>query len=135
MSAVMHKVGAFAARRAPWVVAAWVVIAIALVVIANSAGRPENDNVTLPGTGSQAATDLLAVQILPGADGARFDVELQSIDSQRGKLLSDQSATFSMSTATNVRNVPLQMQSGLIDGDLAAPGMQMAYWFLSPAIE
>ena len=32
MSALMHKVGGFAARRAPWVVAAWIVIAIGLVV-------------------------------------------------------------------------------------------------------
>ncbi len=70
MSAVMHKVGAFAARRAPWVVAAWVVIAIALVVIANSAGRPENDNVTLPGTGSQSATDLLDKYLPEQANGS-----------------------------------------------------------------
>jgi RND superfamily putative drug exporter len=70
MSAVMHKVGAFAARRAPWVLAAWVVIAIAVVVIANSAGRPENDNVTLPGTGSQAATDLLNKYLPEQANGS-----------------------------------------------------------------
>lgn len=48
MSALMHKVGGFAARRAPWVVAAWIVIAIGLVVVANSVGRPEIDNTTLP---------------------------------------------------------------------------------------
>jgi putative drug exporter of the RND superfamily len=70
MSAVMHKVGAFAARRAPWVLAAWIVIAIALVVIANSAGRPENDNVTLPGTGSQSATDLLNKYLPEQANGS-----------------------------------------------------------------
>jgi len=66
----MHKIGAFAARRAPWVVAAWAVIAIALVVIANSTGRPENDNVTLPGTGSQSATDLLAKYMPEQANGS-----------------------------------------------------------------
>ena len=70
MSALMHRIGAFAARRAPWVLAAWVVIAIALVVIANSAGRPENDNVTLPGTGSQSATDLLDKYLPAQANGS-----------------------------------------------------------------
>jgi RND superfamily putative drug exporter len=70
MSALLHKVGAFAARRAPWVLAAWVVIAIGLVVIANSAGRPENDNVTLPGTGSQSATDLLDKYLPEQANGS-----------------------------------------------------------------
>jgi putative drug exporter of the RND superfamily len=70
MSALLHKVGGFAARRAPWIVAAWVVIAIGLVVIANSAGRPENDNVTLPGTGSQSATDLLDKYLPEQANGS-----------------------------------------------------------------
>jgi putative drug exporter of the RND superfamily len=70
MSALLHKVGGFAARRAPWVVAAWIVIAIALVLIANSAGRPENDNVTLPGTGSQSATDLLDKYLPEQANGS-----------------------------------------------------------------
>ena len=77
MNAFMHKVGAFAARRAPWVVAAWVVIAIALVVIANSTGRPENDNVTLPGTGSQSATDLLDKYLPEQANGS-VPIVLQS---------------------------------------------------------
>ncbi|HEY6637692.1 MAG TPA: MMPL family transporter, partial [Solirubrobacterales bacterium] len=48
----------------------WVVIAIGLVVIANSAGRPENDNVTLPGTGSQSATDLLDKYLPEQANGS-----------------------------------------------------------------
>src|SRR4051794_6292666 len=77
MSAALHKVGAFAARRAPWVLAAWVVIAIGLVVVANSVGRPENDNVTLPGTGSQSATDLLDQKLPEQANGS-VPIVLQS---------------------------------------------------------
>ena len=77
MSALLTKVGAFAARRAPWVLAAWVVIAIALVVIANTAGRPENDDTTLPGTGSQSATDLLD-QKLPDQANGSVPIVLQS---------------------------------------------------------
>ena len=40
------------------------------MVIANSAGRPENDNVTLPGTGSQSATDLLDKYLPEQANGS-----------------------------------------------------------------
>ena len=77
MSAALHRVGAFAARRAPWVLAAWVVIAIALVVVANSTGRPENDNLNLPGTGSQSATDLLDEKLPEQANGS-VPIVLQS---------------------------------------------------------
>jgi RND superfamily putative drug exporter len=77
MSALMHKVGGFAARRAPWVVAAWIVIAIGLVVTANSVGRPENDNLSLPGTGSQSATDLLDNKLPEDANGS-VPIVLQS---------------------------------------------------------
>ena len=77
MSALMHKVGGFAARRAPWVLAAWIVIAIGLVVVANSVGRPEIDNTTLPGTGSQSATDLLNDKLPEQANGS-VPIVLQS---------------------------------------------------------
>ena len=77
MSALLQKVGGFAVRRAPWVLAAWVVFAIGLVVIANLAGRPENDDVTLPGTGSQSATDLLDNKLPEQANGS-VPIVLQS---------------------------------------------------------
>jgi RND superfamily putative drug exporter len=70
VSAVLQRLGGSAARRAPWVVAAWVVIAIGLLVLANSVGRPENDDVTLPGTGSQSATDLLDKYLPEQANGS-----------------------------------------------------------------
>jgi len=70
MSALLHRLGGFAARRAPWVLVAWLVFAIGLVALANSVGRPENDNVTLPGTGSQSATDLLDKYLPQQANGS-----------------------------------------------------------------
>jgi len=53
------------------------VIAIALVVVANSTGRPENDNLNLPGTGSQSATDLLDEKLPEQANGS-VPIVLQS---------------------------------------------------------
>ena len=70
MSALLYRLGGFAARRALWMIAAWVVIAVGLVVIANGAGRPESDNVDLPGTGSQDATNLLDQKLPQQANGS-----------------------------------------------------------------
>jgi RND superfamily putative drug exporter len=70
VSGMLERVGRFAARRAPVVLVAWLVIAIGLVLVANSAGRPENDNLTLPGTGSQSATDLLDKYLPAQANGS-----------------------------------------------------------------
>jgi RND superfamily putative drug exporter len=77
MSALLHRVGGFAARRAPWLVVAWALIAIGLVVLANSVGRPENDNLDLPGTGSQSATNVLDKYLPEQANGS-VPIVLQS---------------------------------------------------------
>ena len=77
MSAALHRLGGFAARRAPWILLAWAIIAIGLVVVANSVGRPEIDNTTLPGTGSQSATDLLNDKLPEQANGS-VPIVLQS---------------------------------------------------------
>jgi RND superfamily putative drug exporter len=77
MSALLHRLGGFTARRALWVIAAWIVIAVGLVLIANSAGRPESDNVDLPGTGSQDATNLLDNKLPQQANGS-VPIVLQS---------------------------------------------------------
>jgi RND superfamily putative drug exporter len=77
MSAVLHRLGGFAARRALWMIGVWVVIAVGLILIANSAGRPESDNVDLPGTGSQNATNLLDNKLPQQANGSN-PIVLQS---------------------------------------------------------
>ncbi len=70
MSAALHRLGALMVRGAPWVVIGWVVVAVALVLIANSAGRPTNNDLTLPGTGSTEATDLLDKDLPDQANGS-----------------------------------------------------------------
>jgi RND superfamily putative drug exporter len=77
MSGLLRGLGRFAAAHAPLVLVAWLVIAIGLVVVANSVGRPENDDVTLPGTGSQSATDLLDKKLPEQANGS-VPIVLQS---------------------------------------------------------
>jgi RND superfamily putative drug exporter len=77
VSSALTRVGRFAATHALLVLVAWLIFAVALVAIANSVGRPENDDVTLPGTGSQSATDLLDKKLPQQANGS-VPIVLQS---------------------------------------------------------
>jgi putative drug exporter of the RND superfamily len=70
MSALLHRLGGFAARRARLVLGTWIVLAIGLVLLANSVGRPTNDDLTLPGTGSTEAQDLLDNKLPEQANGS-----------------------------------------------------------------
>ena len=70
MSGLLRRLGGFCASRAPWVLTAWIVLAIGLVVLANSVGRPTNDDLTLPGTGSTEAQDLLDKDLPEQANGS-----------------------------------------------------------------
>ena len=70
MSAALHRLGGFAARHSIAVIIAWLIFVMGIIVIANSVGRPENDNLTLPGTGSQSATDLLDKKLPKQANGS-----------------------------------------------------------------
>jgi RND superfamily putative drug exporter len=143
VSALLQRLGGFAARRAPWVVAAWVVIAIGLVVLANSVGRPENDDVTLPGTGSQSATDLLDKYLPEQANGSvpivlQSDTSLaegqnkQAVDNTAKSLSQNQYvqsvvSPFSQQGADQITkdgktayiNVALNVSSGDLDDDEA----------------
>jgi putative drug exporter of the RND superfamily len=48
---------------------AWVAVAVAISLVANSVGRETSNNLSLPGTNSTAATDLLDAKLPKQADG------------------------------------------------------------------
>jgi uncharacterized membrane protein YdfJ with MMPL/SSD domain len=52
------------------VLAVWVVIAASIVIVAKTVGQETNDNLTLPGTDSQAATNLLSDKFPDQANGS-----------------------------------------------------------------
>lgn len=69
MSRLLYRLGKAAARR-PWrVIATWLIAAMAVAGVAASFGGPFQDDYTLPGTGSQRATDLLT-EHFPAMSGA-----------------------------------------------------------------
>jgi RND superfamily putative drug exporter len=70
MTAPLYRLGRLCTRHPLIVIAVWLLIAIAIVIAAKSAGQDTNDNLTLPGTNSQAATDLLSDQFPQQANGS-----------------------------------------------------------------
>src|SRR5262245_56434643 len=70
MANFMHHVGDFCARRKWVVLGAWVVIFASIIALYNTLGANTSDNVNLPGTGSQQATDLLESAFPPQQNGS-----------------------------------------------------------------
>ncbi len=69
MTGLLYGLGRFCVRRRFVVLGLWFVLAVALVVVAQSMGDNTNDNLSLPGTGSQKATDALSKSFPDQANG------------------------------------------------------------------
>ncbi|MGN6256943.1 MAG: MMPL family transporter [Solirubrobacterales bacterium] len=59
MTGPLYAIGRFSSRHHYPVIAAWVVLAIALLAIGHASGSKTSENLTLPGTDSTTATELL----------------------------------------------------------------------------
>ena len=59
MTGPLYRMAGFVARHARWVFGGWLLFAVAIILIANSTGRPTSDDTTIPGSDSTRATDLL----------------------------------------------------------------------------
>ncbi len=59
MTAPLYAIGRFCSRHHYPTIAVWLVVAVVLVVVGQASGDKTNDNLTLPGTGSTVATELL----------------------------------------------------------------------------
>ncbi len=69
MTGVLYGLARFCVRRKFIVLGVWLIVAIALVTISHSMGDNTNDNLSLPGTDSQRATDLLDKSFPAQANG------------------------------------------------------------------
>jgi RND superfamily putative drug exporter len=59
VTAPLYAIGRFCSRHHWPTIAAWVIAAVVLVLVGQASGDKTNDNLTLPGTGSTRATELL----------------------------------------------------------------------------
>ena len=70
MTGPLYAIGRFCSRHHYPVIAVWVALAIALVAISSAAGSKTSENLTLPGTGSTTATELLEENLPEQAYGS-----------------------------------------------------------------
>jgi putative drug exporter of the RND superfamily len=70
MTGPLYAIGRWCSRHHWWVIGAWIVLAIALLAISSAAGSKTSENLTLPGTGSTLATELLEENLPEQAYGS-----------------------------------------------------------------
>ena len=70
MTGLLYAVARTCVRRRYVVLAVWLVVAVALVAVSHRMGDNTNNNLSLPGTGSQHATDALAKPFPDQANGS-----------------------------------------------------------------
>jgi RND superfamily putative drug exporter len=70
MTGVLYRLAHFSVRHRLAVLAVWLLAVIALVVVSHRLGENTNDNLSLPGTDSQRATDALASSFPDQANGS-----------------------------------------------------------------
>ncbi len=82
MTAPLYALGRFSSRHHWPVIGAWIALAIALLAISHSAGSKTSENLTLPGTDSTIATELLEDDLPEQAYGSNPLV----LEAPQGKL-------------------------------------------------
>jgi uncharacterized membrane protein YdfJ with MMPL/SSD domain len=88
MARALYRLGLLTARRKWIVLAVWVVGIAALATLAKGFGSNTSNNLNLPGTNSQAATDLLAKRFPPQQNGGNplvFHTEIGKVTDAKNK--------------------------------------------------
>src|SRR5690349_24177663 len=70
MTGVLYRIARFSVRHRFAILAIWLLATIALVTVSHRLGDTTNDTMTLPGTGSQRATDTLSNPFPDQANGS-----------------------------------------------------------------
>ena len=115
MTAPLYVIGRFCARHHWPVIGAWIVVAVALVAISSAAGSQTSENLTLPGTGSTIATELLEENLPEQAYGSNPLV----FEAPAGKKLTEPKYAAAIEeTARNLKALPNvnSAQSPLVEG-------------------
>jgi putative drug exporter of the RND superfamily len=102
MTGMLYALAQFCVRRKFVVLAVWLVATIALVAVSHSLGDNTNDNLALPGTDSQAATDALAKSFPDQSNGSSPIV----LHAKSGKLTDAKNAEAVAAAAAGVAKEP-----------------------------
>lgn len=114
MAHLLRRLGAFCARHALPVIGAWAAVLVAVLVAVSTIGAQTSNDLTLPGTGSQHAKDLLAEKFPPQQNGANpivFDVSKGKLtDSANQKAV--QASVDAIAKQPHVHSVTDPLSSG-----------------------
>jgi RND superfamily putative drug exporter len=102
MTAPLYAIGRFCSRHHYPVIGAWLVLAIALVAIGQASESKTSENLTLPGTGSTKATELLEDNLPQQAYGSNPLV----IEASSGTLTEAKYAAAVAETAKKLEALP-----------------------------
>jgi RND superfamily putative drug exporter len=102
MTGMLYGLAQFCVRRKFVVLVVWLVATIALVAVSHRLGDNTNDNLSLPGTDSQAATDALAKSFPDQANGSSPIV----LHAKNGKLTDAKNAEAVEAAAAGVAREP-----------------------------
>ena len=102
MARKLYLVGLFAARKKWVVIGAWVLVVVALAACVRAFGSNTTDNLNLPGTDSQAATELLAERFDPQQNGSNPVV----FHASEGKVTSGQNKAAIQHAHEAIKQIP-----------------------------
>ncbi len=102
MTAPLYAIGRFCSRHHYPTIAIWVIAAAALVIAGQASGDKTNDNLTLPGTDSTKATELLEKHLPQQAFGSNP----LTFEAPRGKLTEAKYATAITETQRRLEAMP-----------------------------
>jgi RND superfamily putative drug exporter len=102
MTGILYRVAQFCVRRRVVVVCAWLVVTVALVAVSRGLGETTSENLSLPGTDSQRATDTLARSFPDQANGTSPIV----LHAASGKLTDSKYAAAVDQAAAGVAKAP-----------------------------
>jgi putative drug exporter of the RND superfamily len=133
MTGLLYKLGHACARWRFVVLALWVVLIVALVIAAGQAGSNTTNNVTLPGAGSQSATDLLSERFPSQAYGTNPVV----VATDSGKLTDSKYSKAIGSSVKALKNTPhvTAAVSPLSDAGASALSKNKQIGYISVALD
>ncbi|HTT55306.1 MAG TPA: MMPL family transporter [Streptosporangiaceae bacterium] len=102
MTGALYGLARFCARHRYLVLTAWLIVTVVLVGVSHRLGDSTSDNLTLPGTGSQQATDALSKPFPDQANGSSPIV----LHVSHGKLTDAQYASAVNQAAADVARAP-----------------------------
>jgi RND superfamily putative drug exporter len=99
MTAPLYALGRFCSRHHWPVIGTWIVLAVALVAVGQAGGSKTSENLTLPGSGSTSATELLEDNLPEQAYGSNP----LTLEAPQGAKLTD--PRYSAAVAETVKNL------------------------------